>query len=105
MLPHEKTLVKRLANEPFALIGMNTDSDKVEELTKRFKDDGLNWRHAMLGAPNKAEIPAKWNVRGYPTLYLLDAQGVIRNYWLGSPGDEVIDKEVDALVAEAKSKK
>ena len=32
MLPHEKTLVKRLAGEPFALIGMNTDSDSVEKL-------------------------------------------------------------------------
>ena len=105
MLPHEKTLVKRLAGEPFALIGMNTDSDSVEKLSKRFKEDGLNWRHAMLGPANKAEIPTKWNVEGYPTLYLLDAKGVIRKYWLGSPGDETIDKEVDALVAEAKAKK
>ena len=105
MLPHEKTLVKRLANEPFALIGMNTDSDKLESLNKRFKVDGLNWRHAILGPPNKAAIPAKWNVQGYPTLYLVDAKGVIQKYWLGGPGDEVIDKEVDKLVAEAKAKK
>jgi hypothetical protein len=104
MLPHEKALVKRLANEPFALIGMNTDSDKLEKLNQRFKDDGLNWRHAILGNPGKAEIPNKWNVQGYPTLYLVDAKGVIRKHWLGSPGDEVLDKEIDKLVAEAKAK-
>ncbi len=105
MLPHEKALVQRLANEPFALIGMNTDSDTVENLNKRFKTEGLNWRHAMLGSPNKAEIPTRWNVQGYPTLYLVDAKGVIRKYWLGGPEESELDSAIDELVAEAKLKK
>jgi hypothetical protein len=104
MLPHEKALVQRLANEPFALIGMNTDSDTVVNLNKRFKDAGLNWRHAILGPGNKAEIPTKWNVQGYPTMYLVDAKGIIRKYWLGSPEGEELDKQIDALVAETKVK-
>ncbi len=105
MLPHEKALVQRLANEPFALLGMNTDSDSVENLNKRFKTEGLSWRHAMLGSTNKAEIPTKWNVQGYPTLYLVDAKGVIRKYWLGGPEPEEMNKEIDALIAEANAKK
>ncbi len=28
MYPHERSLVKRLADEPFALIGVNSDADK-----------------------------------------------------------------------------
>ena len=28
MYPHERSLVKRLANKPFALIGVNSDRDK-----------------------------------------------------------------------------
>ena len=27
MYPHERSLVKRLENEPFALIGVNSDTD------------------------------------------------------------------------------
>ncbi len=104
MLPHEKALVKRLANEPFALLGMNTDSDTVENLRKRFQTEGLTWRHAMLGSPQKAAIAKKWNVQGYPTMYLVDAKGVIRNYWLGGPSEEELDGAIDKLVAEAKAK-
>ena len=103
MLPHEKALVKRLANEPFALIGMNTDTDTVENLNKRFKEAGLSWRHAILGPGRKAAIPTKWNIQGYPTLYLVDAKGIIRKYWLGGPETDELDKEIDKLVAEAKS--
>jgi hypothetical protein len=102
MLPHEKALVKRLANEPFALIGINTDSDTVENLNKRFKAEGLTWRHAMQGPSSKAAIPTKWNVQGYPTMYLIDAKGVIREYWLGNPGEQNLDAAIDKLIAEAK---
>jgi hypothetical protein len=41
-------------------------------------------------------------VRGWPTLYLIDAQGKVRNKWLGNPGEDVLDKTIEALVAEAK---
>ena len=34
MYPHERSLVKRLANEPFALIGVNSDKD-LEKLQKK----------------------------------------------------------------------
>ena len=27
----------------------------------------------------------------HQTLYLIDAKGVIRQYWLGNPGDEIVD--------------
>ena len=38
MYPHQRSLVKHLANEPFALIGVNSDKDKKElkvRMTKR----------------------------------------------------------------------
>jgi hypothetical protein len=34
---------------------------------------------------------------------LVDHKGVIRNKWVGSPGDQVMDQAIDALVKEAQS--
>ena len=46
MLPHEKALVQRLANKPFALLGINNDGTAAEVLP-RFKQEGITWRNAI----------------------------------------------------------
>ena len=38
---------------------------------------------------------------GWPTLYLIDHDGVIRHKWLGSPGNDVLDEAIESLVAAA----
>ncbi len=43
MYPHERSLVKRLAGEPFALIGVNSDKDKAK-LAKRMEEESITWR-------------------------------------------------------------
>ena len=101
MLPHEKTLVKRLANEPFALLGVNSDGE-ADEVLPRLQEEGINWRNAIDVTP-AGDWATAWNVSGWPTLYLIDAEGVIREKWIGSPGDEVLDARIDELIAEAKS--
>ncbi|NOT29576.1 MAG: hypothetical protein HOP15_03900 [Planctomycetes bacterium] len=101
MLPHEKALVKRLQNKPFALIGINNDGPATDVLP-RFQKEGITWRNAI--EPEKDSLASQWNVSGYPNLYLIDALGVIRYHWLGSPGDDVLDQRIDELVAEAQEK-
>jgi hypothetical protein len=98
MLPHERSLVKRLADKPFALIGINGDDGDAALKAKNEKQQ-VTWRSFKnkRGDDQKA-IADEWNVQGWPTLYLVDHKGVIRRKWLGSPGDEVLDKEIDALV-------
>ena len=103
MFPHERSLVKKMKDEPFALIGVNGDPD-LAELHKMNAEQNINWRsfqnyHESYDAP----ISSQWNVQGWPTLYLIDAEGTIRNKWLGSPGDHVLDQEIAKLVKEAKS--
>jgi len=98
MLPHEKALVKRMQDRPFALIGINNDGP-ADEVLPRFKEEGITWRNAI--EPSEGSLASQWNVSGYPNLYLVDAKGVIRHHWLGSPGDEVLDREIEALVLEA----
>lgn len=98
MLPHEKALVKRMQDKPFALVGINNDGTAAEVLP-RFQKEGITWRNAI--EPAEGSLASQWNVNGYPNLYLVDARGVIREHWLGSPGDDVLDQKIDALVAEA----
>jgi|SRR5689334_14971988 len=102
MFPHERSLVERLKNEPFVLLGINTDQDP-KLYREEAKKNGISWRSAIDGSTS-GPICTKWGVEGFPTLYLIDAKGVIRQAWLGNPGDEVIDKEIDKLVAESKAK-
>jgi hypothetical protein len=106
MLPHEKALVERLKDKPFALLGINCGDGKIDEVAPRLVEEGIAWRNAIDDEAEGASLRSlakTWNVHGFPQLYLVDAKGVIRQKWLGSPGDEVLDKEIDALVAEASS--
>ena len=79
MYPHERSLVKRLAGKPFALLGINCDTDR-EELKKTMKQEHITWRSWWIGRSTVGPIAKKWNVHmhGCPTIYILDAQGVIR---------------------------
>jgi len=97
MYPHERSLVKRLANKPFALIGVNSDTDK-KKLRKRMQEENITWRSFWAGPEGTRDmIPATWNVRGWPTIYILDHKGVIR---FKGPRGEAMDKAVDQLLAE-----
>jgi len=103
MFPHERSLVERLKNEPFVLLGINTDDKGSDFYREEAKKNGISWRSAMDGSTS-GPICTKWGIGSFPTLYLIDAKGVIRQVWVGSPGDETLDKEIDKLVAESKAK-
>src|SRR5262245_21707664 len=103
MFPHERSLVKRLESKPFALLGINSDKDK-EKLQKANEKAEITWR-SWWDESTTGPIATKWNIHGWPTLYLIDHKGVIRHKYLGNPGDEVLDKEIDVLVAEAEAGK
>jgi hypothetical protein len=75
-MPHERSLVKRLEGKPFALLGVNSDMDR-EAFKKRVAKEGITWRSWWDGSTT-GPIASKWNVDLWPTLYLLDAKGVIR---------------------------
>jgi len=95
MYPHERSLVKRLADKPFALIGVNSDRDK-EELKVRMEEESITWRSFWNGGGTSGPISSRWNVSGWPTIYVLDHEGVIR--YRGVRG-EAMDEAVDALLA------
>src|SRR5262249_57869267 len=102
MFPHERSLVKRLESKPFALLGVNSDKDK-EQLKKKNEEAQVTWRSFWDGGSTKGPIATTWKVRGWPTLYVIDHNGVIRNKFLGSPGNKALDEAIEAVVKEAES--
>jgi hypothetical protein len=80
MIPHERSLVNELEDEPFALLGINSDGDaaKLRDILDKQELSGFpNWRHWVDGSTS-GPIATRWNVHGWPTIYVLDKQGVIR---------------------------
>jgi len=101
MYPHERSLVKKLADKPFALIGVNSDTD-LKKLKETLEEEQITWRSFWNGEKGTGgPISSDWGVQGWPTLYLIDHKGVIRRKYLGSPGNDALDKAIDQLVAEA----
>ncbi|MCE9596081.1 MAG: TlpA family protein disulfide reductase [Planctomycetes bacterium] len=76
LVPTEKQLVRRFASEPFSLLGVNSDGDAatVKQVLARH---GITWRQAV-DRDTSGALATRWNVHAWPTLYLLDARGVIR---------------------------
>jgi hypothetical protein len=96
MYPHERSLVKRLADEPFALIGVNSDDD-LDKLRPRLEKENITWRSFWNGPEGtRGPISTSWGVRGWPTIYILDAEGVIR---FKNVRGKALDEAVDTLLA------
>ena len=106
MYPHERSLVKKLADKPFALVGVNSDQD-LDALKPVLQKEQITWRSFQNKKAGKddATIAADWNVRGWPTLVLIDHKGVIRYEWTGGiRSPDKVWAAVDELVAEAERK-
>lgn len=95
MYPHERSLVQRLRGRPFVLLGVNSDQDR-EELKQVVVDEQITWRSWWDGGSTDGPIASAWRVSGWPTIYLIDHEGVIRD---SDPRD--LDAAIDLLVAEA----
>jgi len=89
MIPHEREMVEKLKDKPFTLVSVSVDDEKAI-LTEFISTDKMPWSHWWDGP--KGPVSKTFRVRSYPTLFLIDAKGVLRKKWLGSPGNEVIDK-------------
>lgn len=99
MYPHEQLLVKKLAGKPFAIVGVNSDSDR-EEIRKIVRQKNLTWRSFWNGPDGKfGPISRRWDIEGWPTIYLIDAKGIIRHKQMGGE-TEPLDREITRLMAE-----
>ncbi len=100
MYPHERSLVNDMKDRPFALIGVNSDTD-LEKTRQVIIDKQINWR-SFQNMPKGARVRISddWAVRGWPTIVVLDAE--MRIVYRGHNGTEAIAKAkqlVEALEA------
>jgi hypothetical protein len=101
MYPHERSLVQRLAGKPFALLGVNSDRDR-EQLKLAMQQEQITWRSWWNGGGTGGPISRAWEVRGWPTIYVIDARGVIR---YKDVRGHAMDQAVDALLKEMETQK
>ena len=87
----------QLKDKPFALIGINSDAD-LDELRPRMVEENITWRSFWNGPKGTdGPISEEWNVFGWPTIYIIDHEGVIR---ARNKRGEDMDEVVDQLLAE-----
>ena len=96
MIPQEREMVDRLKEKPFALVGISMDADK-QALIELLAKEKLPWRQWWVG--DNSKLAEDWNIEYFPTVYVVDAQGVIR--YQGVTGDD-LEKAVDELLKKMK---
>ena len=98
MIPHEREMVERLKDKPFKLISVSGD-DKIETLRTFLEKEKMPWTHWFA---ERKGILKDWNIRYFPTIYILDHTGKIRFKDLRG---EKMEEAVNQLLAEMKEAK
>jgi hypothetical protein len=100
MYPHERSLVEQWKDEPFAIVGVNSDKD-LAKLRPRLAEEKITWRSFWNGAAGtEGPIAKAWHVTGWPTVYVIDHEGVIRHKSHGQK-DSGMDDVLKQCVARA----
>jgi len=96
-MPQVKEIAAYFENQDVTVLGMNTDRDpnNAEFVIKKM---GLNYPN--LKARN---IPKKYGVRGYPTLIVIDQDGIVSNFHVGYSPD-LRDKVISSVEKLLKTK-
>jgi len=100
MYPHERSLVKKLGDKPFALVGVNSDDD-LEALKKVLETEQITWRSFRNNQEGGQVVSKDWNIQGWPTVFLIDHKGVIRQKYIGAPEEEKLDTAIEKLLEAA----
>jgi thiol-disulfide isomerase/thioredoxin len=95
-VPHERDLVERLKGQPFALLGVDCEENK-DTARGVMARERMTWPNWFDGAVGTGPIAKRYHIRGYPSVFILDARGVIRDRVARD-----LDAAVDKLLAEMK---
>jgi thiol-disulfide isomerase/thioredoxin len=99
-VPHERELVETYRGRPFALLGVDCNDSK-ETAAKVMKKEKMTWPNWHDGENGGGPIETLYHVRGFPTVFVIDAEGTIRaTDAIGKGLDEIVEK----LVGEAEEK-
>lgn len=88
--------MKRFENEPFVIVGVNTDDDP-DEYREKLEEFGVTWINAWQGMP----ICTRFGVQGFPTMAVLDETGRVA---VMDPRGEELEKAVQRVLDAKKAR-
>jgi thiol-disulfide isomerase/thioredoxin len=99
MIPYEREMVKKQEGKPFVFVSVSAD-EKKEKLKEFLEKEKMPWTHWWSGTEG---VVKKWNIRAFPTMYIIDAKGVLRAKLVGGGEDseKKLSETVEKLVNEA----
>lgn len=98
-VPHLRERMQTYAGRPFTVLGINS-GDSKEQAAKTMLDRKMTWPSFHDG--RTGPIVARWNVSAFPTMYLLDAKGVILVKYI--PDEAEFEKIIGETVLAAEKK-
>lgn len=95
--PHLRALAKQYSGDELAIVNVSGDDDAatVRDFVLKSPVPGKHWWNGPEGG-----VIETWNVQAYPTTFLIDANGVIRQR---NPDSERLEAEIERLVKEKNS--
>jgi len=105
MVPSEVRLAERMKGKPFALVGVNGDSIR-DDAKRAVEKKKITWPSFWSKEGPDGPIPTTWNVLGWPTVFVLDSNGVIRFKLEGYGPDEenLLNQKIDQILGQFSGK-
>ena len=75
MYPHNRELMEKYKDREFVLLGVNSDPE-LGTLVRSMEDDKVTWRSWWDG--NNGPIASDWEIPFWPSIFVIDQEGVIR---------------------------
>jgi thiol-disulfide isomerase/thioredoxin len=104
-VPAERALAERLKGQPFAFVGVNGDAI-LTNVAHAIAHEQMTWPSFWNGKGGpEGPISSAWNVHGWPTVYLIDANGILRfkSVGYGPQTSNELNGSVDVLMKEVAS--
>lgn len=95
-VPAENQLIEHFKNEPFVLLGVNGDAS-VEDAIQAAEEHDIRFTSWWDDPVDDTRIVDRYGVNSWPTVFVLDQDGVIRNKNLFGPDlHEAVDRLLNA---------
>ena len=95
-VPQERELAERYKGRPFTVLGVDC-RDTHEIARKTIQKEKITWPNWHDGDEAGGPIATLYRVRSYPSMFVLDAKGIIRSR------GQVVDALIETLVKEAEA--
>jgi len=106
LVPVERALTERMKGKPFTMIGVNGDGI-LPDARRAVEHEKMTWPSFWNGKDGShGPITSAWDVSDWPTVYVIDAGGIIRFKFegYGDPTSNMLNGSVDELMKELKSR-